>query len=123
MSTQTAALAHTAEGAREARAEVTRLLKGRCSPDALEVAALLTSELVTNAVCHASPPVSLRAEITATAIRVEVHDASSCTLPPPRKASSTECHGRGLIIVEALASRWGSEHTNDGKFVWFELLL
>jgi anti-sigma regulatory factor (Ser/Thr protein kinase) len=121
MTTHTAALPHTAQAAREARTEVARLLSGRCSPPAIDTAALLTSELVTNAVLHASPPVQLRVEITAGFLRVEIHDSSTSTLPAPSLARSTERNGRGLAIVEALASRWGSEHTIGGKFVWFEL--
>jgi anti-sigma regulatory factor (Ser/Thr protein kinase) len=121
MDIHTAALPHTAEAAREARNEVARLLNGRCSLPIIETAALLTSELVTNAVRHASPPMHLRAAITAMVVRVEIHDSSTGTLPPPRNAGPTDRNGRGLAITEALASRWGTERTKGGKFVWFEL--
>ena len=121
MSIHTLALAHTAEASREARTSVAHLLDGQCSSSVIETAALLTSELVTNAVLHAAPPVHLRAEITATGVRVEMRDSSNGTLPAPKRALPTAHNGRGLAIIEALASRWGAEYTDAGKVVWFEL--
>ena len=82
---------------------------------------LLTSELVANAVRHAPPPLHLSAEITPAVIRVEVHDGGGTAVPAPRTAQRSDRNGRGLAIIEALASRWGTEHTKTGKVVWFEL--
>ena len=121
MTTYSAALPYTAEAARDARAQVARLLSGRCSLATIQTASLLTSELATNAVLHAAPPVHLHAQITEAIIRVEIHDGSASTSPALRKARATDHDGRGLAIIEALASRWGTEPTRGGKFVWFEL--
>jgi anti-sigma regulatory factor (Ser/Thr protein kinase) len=96
-------------------------MSGRCSLAIIEIATLLTSELVTNAVLHAAPPVLLRARITEAVIRVEVHDSGTSMLPAPRKSRAADLTGRGLTIIEALAYRWGVDPTSDGKCVWFEL--
>ena len=85
---------------------------------------LLVSELVTNAILHAQPPVTLRAETDGQRLRVEVHDGATAppvvqqvrdtgTAPPER--------GRGLFLVASLADRWGWDDHADGKAVWFEL--
>ena len=121
MTTHTAALPYTAAAARDARTQVARLLSGRCSMEIIETASLLTSELATNAVLHAAPPVHLRAQITDAVIRVEVHDSSAGTSPALRRARDTDHDGRGLAIIEALATQWGIVQTDAEKFVWFEL--
>jgi PAS domain S-box-containing protein len=53
---------------------------------------------------------------------VEVFD-SDLRLPRIRSAGETDEGGRGLYLVDQLATRWGSRPTNDGKAVWFELPL
>jgi anti-sigma regulatory factor (Ser/Thr protein kinase) len=121
MTTHTAALPYTAEAARDARSHVARLLGGRCSLATIQTASLLTSELATNAVLHAAPPVHLHAQVTEAIIRVEVHDGGAGSSPALRKARETDPGGRGLAIIEALASRWGAEPTRGGNVVWFEL--
>ena len=121
VTTHTAALPYTAEAARDARNQLGRLLDGRCSLPIIQTASLLTSELATNAVLHGAPPLHLHARIADAIIRVEVHDGSASTSPARRKAHATDQGGRGLAIIEALASRWGTEPTAGGKFVWFEL--
>jgi len=87
----------------------------------LEVGALLTSELVTNVVLHASTPMVLAVSLTSTQVlRVEVTDlAPDRPLRPRLPGTSTE--GRGLALVAALASRWGVEPREGGKTVWVEL--
>jgi PAS domain S-box-containing protein len=54
------------------------------------------------------------------AIWVEVLDAD-LRLPRIRSAGESDEGGRGLYLVDQLASRWGSRPTNDGKAVWFEV--
>lgn len=89
-----------------------------------QTAALLVSELVTNAVVHGRSRATLTAERPPGLLRLAVED-SNPTLPavgdaPPLDRES----GRGLQIVAALATRWGIERTADGgKAVWFELAL
>ena len=55
-------------------------------------------------------------------IWVEVFDAD-LRLPRIRSAGESDEGGRGLYLVDQLATRWGSRPTKDGKAVWFELPL
>jgi serine phosphatase RsbU (regulator of sigma subunit) len=145
-------------------------------PDQADLACLLVSEVVTNAVLHASvtpspsgrrfdmdldPPVAIPASASvpgawpatvavatqawdnpiahpvpahrprefvlrlrrgAEAVWVEVFDPD-LRLPRLRTARATDEGGRGLYLVEQLATRWGSRPTPEGKTVWFELPL
>ena len=56
----------------------------------------------------------------ATAVWVEVFDPD-LRLPRIRTAAETDEGGRGLYLVEQLATRWGSRPTPEGKAVWFEM--
>ena len=85
-----------------------------------ETAVLLVSELVTNAVLHARSASELVVRRVDTGIRVEVRDDSPAA-PSPRSYSLDAGTGRGLLLVESLAARWGSTPGNLGKSVWFEL--
>lgn len=92
-----------------------------------EAAVLVLSELLTNAGRHArvSPgrEIETRYLRTAGTLRIEVHDAAS-ERPEKREPGSEECGGRGLVLVEALADRWGVEDRHGpGKAVWAELSL
>jgi serine phosphatase RsbU (regulator of sigma subunit) len=121
-------------------------------PDQADLACLLVSEVVTNAVLHASvtpspsgrrfdleldplgggeavahhPPVykprefKLRLRLGAESVWVEVFDPD-LRLPRLRTARATDEGGRGLYLVEQLATRWGSRPTPEGKAVWFEI--
>jgi len=82
---------------------------------------LLVSELVANVVRHVCEPMQVRLIRQDRTVRVEVDDPSA--LPPViRDPDIAEDHGRGLLLVAALAARWGtSQHPDDGKTVWFEL--
>ena len=84
----------------------------------LDVAALLTSELVTNVVRHVGAPMTLRRLMLA--LRIEVDDRSPES-PAVRQVRPPSEHGRGVFLVDAMASDWGSERTAVGKTVWFEL--
>ncbi|MFG2123150.1 sodium/proline symporter PutP [Streptomyces sp. NPDC048710] len=79
---------------------------------------LIVSELVTNAIRHASGPISLRL-ILDRGLICEVSDASS-TSPRMRHARTTDEGGRGLLIVAQLARRWGTRYTATGKIIWTE---
>src|SRR3954447_17397598 len=86
----------------------------------VDTATLLISELVTNAVLHArsAPEVILVAE--GAMLRVEVYDQSPI-LPARRHYGLQAGTGRGIVLVEEMASEWGAEATRSGKVVWFEL--
>ena len=103
-----------------ARRFVTSALRSWHCDALVEPTQLLVSELVVNAVLHAGSPVTVRVELRDARVRVEVADASPAALEvrPVDPASVT---GRGLLIVDALASAWGVDPTDDGKIVWFEL--
>ncbi|MEE1941670.1 SpoIIE family protein phosphatase [Streptomyces sp. TRM 70361] len=79
---------------------------------------LIVSELVTNAVRYAGPPVELRLIRDRTLI-CEVSDPSQ-TQPHLRRARLTDEGGRGLFLVAQLAHRWGSRYTASGKTIWTE---
>jgi DNA-binding NarL/FixJ family response regulator len=85
-----------------------------------DVVGLLTSELVTNAILHAQSEIELNVSMTPDAIRIDVVDHSA-DMPSPRSASEEDTSGRGLGLVEALATAWGVDERPGGKSVWFEL--
>jgi anti-sigma regulatory factor (Ser/Thr protein kinase) len=107
---------------RSAREIVSALLRGMGCDDLVDDALLLTSELVTNAVIHATGAVALHAELHDDGLRVAVHDqAPDLATPRPRPVDAEE-HGRGLAIVEQVAAAWSSEvRSGGGKVTWFEL--
>lgn len=86
----------------------------------VETAALLVSELATNAVLHARTPFSVTVDISADCVRVEVQDDSPM-LPARRPYTVTASTGRGIAIVHDLAAENGAERRGGGKVVWFEL--
>jgi hypothetical protein len=68
-------------------------------------------------VLHGRPPVELRVRIEGADVLIEVRDRATYQ---PRKLRPDEDdeHGRGLQIVAALSSRWGTRPTEHGKAVW-----
>ena len=89
-----------------------------------DVAELLSSELVTNAVVHAHSSVELyAARDDDGALRVDVYDRSAggSVVPRSRHADPAAENGRGLAIVASLASSWGVDEAGNGKSVWFTL--
>ncbi|WP_188196345.1 ATP-binding protein [Nonomuraea sp. SYSU D8015] len=87
---------------------------------AADSAELLVSELVTNAIAHARGLVHLSVSAAAGLLRCEVEDACA-RLPCRRRAGGDDEGLRGLHLVVALSSGWGSTRTGRGKAVWFEL--
>jgi anti-sigma regulatory factor (Ser/Thr protein kinase) len=114
------ALPGSAVDARWARAEILRFLDGRLRDDRCDEVVLIVSELVTNAVVHARPPLTLRLVIDARRLRVEVEDGDSHE-PTPRTPSAHGERGRGLSLVAGLCSRWGVRPAPSGKVVWCEV--
>ena len=102
------------------RASSTCCQKAAAGPTCTDVVALMTSEIVTNAVRHGSSPVTLGLRCGPHLVRVEVSDES--TAPPVMSAAADDDEGgRGMLIVEALATRWGVRDRSPGKTVWFEV--
>lgn len=85
-----------------------------------QVAELLASEVVTNAVKHCRGDLLLEMSVRKRRLRVCVSD--DCETPPRLQPGTAEdLGGRGLVIVEALAEAWGWERSVYGKQVWFEV--
>jgi anti-sigma regulatory factor (Ser/Thr protein kinase) len=90
--------------------------------DLRETAVLLTSEIVTNAVLHGRSGAQLLVSIEHDVLRVEVTDDNT-RLPQRVSPDAHALDGRGLVIVETLATAWGAAPSGQGKRVWFELRL
>jgi anti-sigma regulatory factor (Ser/Thr protein kinase) len=104
----------------EARRFVVTALDELDAGELSEVAALLTSEIVTNAVVHAGGDIRVRVVRVTDAVRISVEDTSPAK-PAPREAGERAVTGRGLNLVEHLAAGWGVDDVDGGKVVWFEL--
>jgi anti-sigma regulatory factor (Ser/Thr protein kinase) len=105
----------------EARGRVRAAIAAWKAPVDEEAAALLTSELVTNAVRHtAGGTVTLGIRCTRNRLRVDVHDMSPS--PPVLTAVPADAEtGRGLMLVAGLSAEWGCYRTPGGKVVYFTL--
>lgn len=105
-----------------------RLTEWGADDDVIDTAVLCVSELVTNAVIHTGSPslVVVRLEGDVLTITVRDHGAEPAghtTRADDGRTDPLEVHGRGLRLVEALSTRWGSELDDIGTTVWFELAL
>lgn len=115
---------------RLARSWVSKVLEEIGREDLVDAAQLGVSELVTNALIHSQPPLSVRVRGTVNHPRIEVVDSSP--VPPQRTPVAPEIQdvddfnvttfGRGLDLVAMMSRRWGSDLAHDGcsKSVWFE---
>jgi anti-sigma regulatory factor (Ser/Thr protein kinase) len=90
--------------------------------DVAHTAELLVSELVTNAVTHGRGVVRLVIECIDSSLSVTVSDDDPTT-PRVKQAELMALGGRGLQMIDALASSWGVTPHSDGpgKDVWFRL--
>lgn len=112
----------------QVRAYVTEMLRcWDCPTAVVDDAALLVTELVTNAVRHGGgPTIRVHTRREDHQVRCQIHDdGAEGPLPTCRAVGSLAEHGRGLDLVDALATRWGS-HTDPDlvsgrRVVWFEL--
>ncbi len=107
---------------RAARAFIAEHLRAWELDPAIDDATLLVSELVTNAILHARTPVDLVVRKVKCAVRVEVFDEGS-GVAQPLYPDLEAAAGRGLGLVQAVASRWGVDDADVGKTVWFEIAL
>jgi anti-sigma regulatory factor (Ser/Thr protein kinase) len=92
--------------------------------DVPEVAELLASELVTNALTHgAAGTTAIRVTVSREEelLVVDVHDTCP-VLPRLRPASQLDLSGRGLAIVQTFSHDWGWTLTPYGKSVWFQVI-
>lgn len=121
MTTATLRLSANAEAAHQTR----RALREACRElpcDALDDVLLLSTELVTNAVRYAGGILTIAVECEARQAAVAVAD-SNPEPPVIRPAERDNTTGRGLQLVDHLASSWGTRPTQDGKgkVVWFRV--
>jgi anti-sigma regulatory factor (Ser/Thr protein kinase) len=93
-----------------------------CSPEVLDTVALLVTELVTNAILHAGTPLHLEIHAQPDHIRLCVEDTSP-RQPEVHHYESDAVTGRGLALVEQLATSWGVDRTSAGKVVWCEIAI
>jgi len=89
-------------------------------PDLVPAASVITTELVTNAVQHAGGCSYLTLSLDARFLRVSVRDSSDAP-PVPRQPAPLAPNGRGLLIVDSLATGWGYVPYPPGKVVWASL--
>jgi anti-sigma regulatory factor (Ser/Thr protein kinase) len=97
-------------------------------PAAQEAAVLLVSEVVTNAILHSASgdqggSVEVRYALDGHEVYVEVLDAGGAAHPTRYAEHPEGVSGRGLALVEALASSWGVHDQQAGRVVWFRLPL
>ena len=113
-----------AQSVRAARLFAARRMDGDGSEVRDEVV-LLVSELVTNAIQHGGPhgpsgSVGLDVELQKDRVRVTVTDSGTGV---PLAGTGDDPSGRGLVLVETLATSWGWDSLPVGKAVWFEILI
>lgn len=104
---------------RLARRFVKRALERWGGRNEVELVELLVSELVTNSLVHARSDVEVSVTVASDLARVAVFD-SSLEMPVPRTSPPEGGSGRGLLMLDALASEWGVDLSPGGKSVWFE---
>ena len=115
----------TAAGAHALRTEVAAFLRRHAAePEQTWASELTVSELVTNAVIHADSGCAVRVLLEDDVLTVTVRDRGPARSPSREPAEDTlRVHGRGLQVVETLATRWGSDRDGTGTTAWFVLEL
>ena len=106
--------------ATRARGLAREQLAASCSADTVETIALLVTELVTNAILHARTPLLLTLEARPNHVRICVEDRSN-EQPALQRYDADAVTGRGLALVDQLASSWGVDTTPSGKVVWCDV--
>ncbi|MEU6531124.1 ATP-binding protein [Streptomyces sp. NPDC046928] len=115
--------AHPGSAAQARRLTTARLSGWAVCEDTCETAALVVSELVTNAIVHtASEHIVCELHDGADLVRIAVRD-EGCAAGEPHSspARQEEEHGRGLLLIDALCHAWGAHEHGSGLIVWAEL--
>ena len=114
-------LSYSLSAARTARRWARQRLEHLLDDDHVEVALLVLSELVTNALTHGSDPVQVELAVDdeLVLVRVTDHGGGRVSLRHPAHGDPG---GRGLIIVEELAERWDVDYAGTSTSVWVQLL-
>ncbi|MEU3843591.1 ATP-binding protein [Streptomyces sp. NPDC028635] len=115
--------AHPGSAARARRLTRARLTGWSVGEDACDTAALVISELVTNAIVHtASSRVVCELHDHDDTVRIAVRDegcAPGDPHPAPQRGEAE--HGRGLLLVDAMCRAWGAQEHGPGLLVWAEV--
>jgi anti-sigma regulatory factor (Ser/Thr protein kinase) len=119
--TRSAQLPATADAPAAIRAFLRAALEST-APAATPLVELLATELVSNVVRHVGSPMTVRLVPQSAAIRVEVDDDSGAP-PVLLEQGPHEESGRGIFLVESLATEWGWSTRERGKTVWFVVAL
>jgi anti-sigma regulatory factor (Ser/Thr protein kinase) len=109
-----------ANSPRAARRFVVDVLGGWADDELLADAALVATELATNALVHARSEFTVTIVSLERCVRICVRDAAPNQWVE-REASLMASHGRGLELVAALTNAWGQRAADGGKVVWAEL--
>jgi hypothetical protein len=107
--------------ARQAREVVTEACARWDRPDLVGDACLVATEMVNNVVAHAGTPMTLLLALHGDAVSVAVRDFSA---DPPLfrgPVAPAAYGGRGLLLIDMVAARWGHLDVGDGKVVWAHL--
>jgi len=88
-----------------------------------EAAAIVATELVSNAVQHARSSCRVTITVDSQGLRVGVRDYAPGCEPRPRPVDITRAAGRGLHLVAMLSSAWGVHQHADGKTTWARIPL
>jgi anti-anti-sigma regulatory factor len=104
-----------------ARAAVYEFCREQRVAGSTEAAQLVASELVTNAVVHAGTAIELTLRLVDVSLHVAVRDTGDGQARISGTVDESAESGRGLVLVDALASSWGSFIPNAGKIVWATL--
>ena len=118
--------AHPEAAAAARRLAGARLQEWRLAADTYDAAILVVSELITNAVVHtASERVVCELRCLGRRLRIAVQDQGHLPGGPRLSRTADDEHGRGLLLVDAMSSAWGSHDAGDasGRTVWAELPL
>jgi anti-sigma regulatory factor (Ser/Thr protein kinase) len=111
--------------AEEARHQVASALEAHGYEGDVSIILLLVSEMVTNAVLHALPPVDLVLDVDGASVTVTVGDGDADHVPEMSRepiGDPERVTGRGLQIVDQLADAWGyDKYADGGKSVWFTI--
>ncbi len=115
--------AHPGSPAQARRLTRARLTGWSVCEDTCDTAALVISELVTNAIVHtASDIVVCELHDGEDLVRIAVRDEGCAPGEPhPSPQRPEEEHGRGLLLVEALCHAWGAQEHGPGLLVWADL--
>ena len=101
------------------------LLAREVSPQVIDEAEIVVSELVANAIRHAKPlsdgAIRVHWKVKNNVVEVEVSDGGGPTEPRPAPRSTWAAAGRGLRIVRSLAHEWGVQEDRGGRTVWVAL--